>query len=179
MKIRISTCLLVMATAATTATAGTNLSVNVNLGAPVVVAAPAPPPPQQPAPVVTLDVAPRFIMSSELGFHVSVGVPYDIVYIGQDYYLNRDGRWYRSGYYNGPWESVRHKQLPPGLRKRKLEEIRHQRDNEYRRYERDHDRGKWHEPVRHDEGKHHGKQKDGRDDRDHDDNGKHKGHHKD
>jgi len=150
-----------------------NFNLNVNVGVPVV-AAPAPPlpppplpPPPPGAPQVVLEAAPRFILSPALGFYVSVGVPYDIVFIDNHYYLNRDGRWYRSGRYNGPWAEVQRKRLPPGLRKHRYEEIRRYRDDEYRRYE--HDRGqyhgRWHEPGRYGHDKHN--------------HGKHRGHHRD
>jgi hypothetical protein len=69
---------------------------------------------------------------------VAVGVPHDIFYYGNIYYLYRDSRWYRGDYYNGPWRHVERRSLPPGLRKHKFERIRHYRDEEYRRY-RDHD----------------------------------------
>lgn len=147
-----------------------SFNLNVNVGLPVVAApAPVPPAPVLPppgAPQVVLEVVPRFILSPVLGFYVSVGIPYDIVLIDNHYYLNRDGRWYRSGRYDGPWAEVRRKRLPPGLRKHRYEDIRRYRDEEYRRYEhdRDHYRGRWHEPGKHGHDKH--------------DNGKHRGHHK-
>lgn len=139
-----------------------NFNLNVNVGVPVVAAPASPPPPPPGAPRVMLEAAPRFIMSPALGFYVSVGVPYDIVFIDSYYYLNRDGRWYRSGRYNGPWAEVHRKRLPPGLRKHRYEDIRRYRDNEYRRYEHDrgHYRGRWHEPGRHGHDKQdHGKQR--------------------
>lgn len=102
-----------------------------------------------PPPEIVIEAAPRFIFSPELGFHVSVGVPYDIVYIGDQYYLYNNGYYYRSRYYNGPWVGVESRRLPPGLRRHKYQEIRRFRDVEYRRYEgnREHYRGRWHNPA--------------------------------
>lgn len=129
------------------------VNVDVNVGVPAVVVPAVPVQPQ-----VVLDVAPRFILSPALGFYVSVGIPYDIVYIGNSYYLNQGGHWYHGPYYNGPWKGVGPKRLPPGLRKHRFGEIRRYRDEEYRRFEHDrgHYGGKWHAPARHDNGRHGG-----------------------
>lgn len=128
-----------------------------------------------PPPGIVIEIAPSFIYAPALGFHVSVGVPYDIVYIGKSYYLYNNGYYYRSRYYNGPWVGVETRHLPPGLRKHRFEEVRRFRDVEYRRYEgdRDHYRGRWHRPAerhghgddrRHGEGGHgRGGHDDGRD----------------
>lgn len=99
-------------------------------------------------PSIVVETAPRFIFAPDLGFYVSVGAPYDIVYVGNNYYLYHNGYYYRSGNYNGPWVGVGPRFLPPGLRKHKYEQIRHFRDREFQRYERDHDhyRGRWHNP---------------------------------
>ncbi|HEY4745367.1 MAG TPA: hypothetical protein VIH45_11955, partial [Desulfuromonadaceae bacterium] len=49
----------------------------------------------------------------------------------------------------GPWVRVESRRLPPLLHKYRYEQIRHQRDVEFRRYEkdRDHYRGRWYEPA--------------------------------
>lgn len=147
MKRSLAVALTIVATTSSVALAregGVNL--NINLGVPVI-AEPAPPPPQ---PQVILSAAPRFIFSPFLGMYVSVGIPYDIVYIGDAYYLYQGGFWYRGPYYNGPWVRVGSRGLPPGLRKHRFEQIRHYRDEEFRRYDRDreHYRGRWYEPGR-------------------------------
>jgi len=117
--------------------ANAEVSVNVNVGIPVVpVAVPAIPGPPQ----IVLSAPPEFVMPSALGFYVAVGVPYDIFYVGNTYYLYRDNGWYRAPYYNGPWRGVERRHLPPGLRKHKFERIRYYRDEEYRHYRGDHDR---------------------------------------
>lgn len=169
MKRSLTIALALAVTAASAALAregGVNL--NINLGVPVITE-PAPPPPQ---PRVVLRAAPRFIFSPFLGMYVSVGVPYDIVYIGNDYYLYQDGFWYRGPYYNGPWVRVESRRLPPGLHKYRFEQIRHYRDEEFRRYERDreHYRGQWHEPGRREEHRDHGEHGG-----EHGDHGEHRG----
>jgi hypothetical protein len=135
------------------ASADAELHVNLNVGVPPVVVQPAPPPvvyapTPAPEPEVYFDTAPQFIFSPALGFYVAVGVPYDVVYIGNRYYLNRGGYWYSAPYYNGPWVVTRRGYLPPGLRRHRFEEIRYYRDVEYRGYMRDreHYRGRWHAP---------------------------------
>ena len=148
--------LLVVAGVAT-AQAGVNLSVH--LGVPVV--APAPPvvpvtysgypagsPWQVVQPDIYLDEAPSFIYSPNLGFHVSVGIPYDIAYINNSYYLYRGGSWYLAPSYSGPWSMVSYRRLPPPLHRHRYEQIRHYRDHEYRSYlhDRDRYRGNWHHP---------------------------------
>lgn len=112
------------------------VNVNVNVGVPVV---PAPIPVPVPPPLV-LPAPPEFIFPPALGFYVAVGVPHDLFRVNGVYYLYRDNSWYRGTYYNGPWRHVEHRHLPPGLRKHKYERIRHYRDEEYRRYQHDHDR---------------------------------------
>ena len=115
--------------------AGVNIGINVGIPAPL------------PSSVV-IQTAPEFIYSPQLGFHVSVGSPYDIVYIGNDYYLYNNGYYYRSHDYNGPWVGVEGRRLPPGLRKHRYDEVRRYRDGEYRKYNRDreHYNGRWYRP---------------------------------
>ncbi len=117
------------------ARAGVN--VDVNIGVPV-------------APQVVIDTTPRFIFSPALGFYVSVGIPYDIVYFDHVYYLHNGDYWYSSHYYNGPWVIIRHQHVPMWLRKHRIQQIRHYRDMEYQHYERDrkHYRGRWYHPAR-------------------------------
>jgi len=149
---------LLVVAAAATAQAGMNVSVHI--GVPVV--APAPPvvvpvtypsyPAGSPWPVVQqeiyLDEPPSFIYSPNLGFYVSVGIPYDIAYVDNSYYLYRGGNWYLAPAYTGPWNIVSYRRLPPVLHKHRYEQIRHYRDYEYRSYlrDRDHYRGNWHRP---------------------------------
>jgi hypothetical protein len=115
--------------------ANAEVNVNVNVGVPLPPPLPFPEPPR-----IVLPAPPEFIMPPILGFYVAVGVPHDIVYIDNTYYLYRDNRWYRGPYYNGPWRYVERRQLPPGLRRHKFERIRYYRDEEYHRYRGDHDR---------------------------------------
>lgn len=97
---------------------------------------------------IYLEEPPEFIYPRELGFYVAVGVPYDIYLVGSRYYLYQDGYWYQGSYYNGPWRQVERRHLPPGLRKHKHNRIRHYRDVEYRRYDRnrEHYKGRYFQP---------------------------------
>lgn len=110
------------------------VNVNVNLGVPV-------PPPGRVVvgapPGVLFEAPPLFLVPRELGFHVGVDMPYDIVFASNYYYLYYGNRWYRSGYYNGPWVKVRYESLPRQVRKHKMERIHHYRDDEYRVYSRE------------------------------------------
>jgi hypothetical protein len=161
----------ILAAGAATAHAGVDFNVSVGIPAqpvyvpppqPVYVPAPQPQPvyapqptayyppePPQPAPVdVVIDEPPQFIYSPNLGFYVTVGTPYDMIYLNNGYYLNRGGYWYYSPSYWGPWNFVQSRRLPPVLHRYRYEQIRHYRDREYRHYmrDRDHYRGAWYRP---------------------------------
>jgi outer membrane lipoprotein SlyB len=130
---------------------------------PVVIAPPPPPPapvevaqePEQypPPPEVYVDEAPQFIYSPALNLYVAVGVPYDLVYTGVDYLYFSGGRWYRSPYYNGPWSLAARSNFPQVLVRYRIDNIRHYRDVEFRRYEHDraHYDGRFHRPGFHGE----------------------------
>ena len=133
---------LVLVIAAMAAASSAQAEVNVNIGVPaprVVVSAP---------PAVMFDVAPHFIAPSRLGFYVGVDTPYDIFLISDVYYLYYGNRWLRARHHNGPWVEVPYRQLPPGIRKHRIEQIRSYRDREYRVYraDRDHYRGRHFRP---------------------------------
>ena len=106
------------------------VNVNVNVGEPALPAPPAP---------LVLQAPPEFIFPPELGFYVAVGVPHNIVYIDDTYYLFWNNSWFRGPYFNGPWRFVWPRQLPFELRKHKFERIRFYRDEEYRRFQGGHD----------------------------------------
>jgi len=154
------TVLLLVVVVAGAATAHARVNVSVNIGIPVAVAPVPQPvvvagyPDESPwtavQPELVFDEPPRFIYSRNLGFHVSVGVPYDIAYVNNGYYLYRGGSWYLAPAYYGPWSMVSQRRLPPGLRNHRYEQIRQYRDYEYRSYmrDRDHYRGTWHQPHR-------------------------------
>jgi hypothetical protein len=125
--------------AASAALAETNVNISIGVPGPTVVVPPPPPPPQTrvvvSAPPVGLFVtAPLFVVPSQLGFYVGVDTTYDIFYSSDYYYLYYGNGWHRSRYYNGPWTVVPYKQLPPGIRKHRIERIREYRDHEYRVY---------------------------------------------
>ncbi|ABK99870.1 hypothetical protein [Pelobacter propionicus] len=121
------------------ALAGVNVNVNLGIPAPVVVAAP---------PAVVFASPPLFLVPPSLGIYVGVGIPYDIVYVDDFYYLNYRNAWYRSNHYNGPWAGVRQERLPLVVRRQGVEYIRVRRDREYQGYRRDHDhyRGRYFRP---------------------------------
>ncbi len=135
-----------LALGASAAWAG-NVGVDLNLRLgnqppPVVVPAPvAPPVPVIVQPqVVSIEEDVHFVYPSQLGFFVAVGVPYDLFYVRNSYYLCRDGRWFRAPGSHGPWLAMRHRDLPPGLRKHDIERIRAYRSAEYDIYRHDRDR---------------------------------------
>ena len=111
---------------------------------------PAPPPTQvivqEPAPpaIVTIDNDVDFVYPARLGFYVAVGVPYDLFYVRDNYYLFRDGRWFMARGSRGPWVATHYRELPPGLRRHDMERIRAYRSAEHNIYrrDRDHYRGK-------------------------------------
>jgi uncharacterized protein YcfJ len=90
-----------------------------------------------PPPEVYIDEAPQFVYSTELNLYVAVGVPYDLVYTGSDYFYFYGGRWYRGPYYNGPWVLADRRHFPPVLLRFGIDQIRYYRGVEFRRYERD------------------------------------------
>jgi hypothetical protein len=93
----------------------------------------------QPAPVFNIEEDVHFVSPAPLGFYVAVGVPYDLFYVQNSYYICRDGRWFRAPGSHGPWAVTQFRDLPPGLRKHKLERIRAYRNAEYDIYRRDRD----------------------------------------
>jgi len=133
---------LVTAVIAAASSAQAEVHVNVNVGVPaprVVVSAP---------PAVHFDVAPLFVAPSRLGFYVGVDTPYDIIFSSDFYYLYYGNSWHRARHHNGPWIQVPYRQLPPGIRRHRIEQIRSYRDREYRVYrnDRDHYRGRHFRP---------------------------------
>jgi hypothetical protein len=95
-------------------------------------------------PVIVLDSRPDFVYVPPLGFSVSVGGRYDVLFFDDTYYVRRNGKWYSASRYRGPWDSVSKHDLPDRIRQFSWEEIRRLRDREYR----DHDRQYWEERNR-------------------------------
>lgn len=140
MKKTVPVLVIAILTAASAAVAETNISVQIGVPSPrVIVSAP---------PAVRFEVAPLFIAPSRLGLYVGVDTPYDIVYSSDYYYLYYGNSWHRSGHHNGPWVEVPYRELPPAIRKHRIETIRSYRDREYRVYrdDRDHYRGRHFKP---------------------------------
>jgi len=101
-----------------------------------------------PPPEVSVEETPQFIYSPALNMYVAVGVPYDLVYTGSEYFYYYGGRWYRGPYYNGPWVFAARRYFPPVLLRHRIDYIRHYRDLEFRRFEHDrtHYDGRFHRP---------------------------------
>jgi len=142
------------ASQAVSSMAGVNVGINVG-GPPVVVAppprpqivTPAPPPMRGGVPNVVFNSQPRFIFSPDLGFYVTIGAPYDMVYMDNSYYFNSGGLWYTGPSYSGPWRVARGSALPRALR-RNQNKIGYYRDREYQMYQKNPGRyrGKLYEP---------------------------------
>ena len=99
-------------------------------------------------PPIVIAQPPDFLYPPELGFGVAVGVPYDMFYFDNAYFVLRGGGWYRTSYYGGDWVRVRPRDLPPEFRRHNLARIHAYRDREYRGYVRDreHYRGRYFRP---------------------------------
>jgi hypothetical protein len=123
--------------------------VGLNIGLPWVVAS-APVPAPVPAPAyaypgnsyeeVVTEQAPEFVQPPELGFYVAVGVPYDLFFYNNSYWICRGNIWYNSAYYNGPWNQIYYTNIPYVFNRLPFERIHHYRDSYYGRYQRD---GAW------------------------------------
>lgn len=85
---------------------------------------------------VVIDEPPEFVLPPELGFYVAVGVPYDLFFLNNVYYICRDNIWYSSPYYYGPWSRIYYNNIPYALSRFPFERIRHFRDDYYGRYQR-------------------------------------------
>lgn len=114
--------------------------VGLNVGLPWVVApAPVPPPayayPDTAYEPAMLEDAPEFVQPPELGFYVAVGVPYDLYFYNNSYWVNRGNIWYSSAYYNGPWSRTYYNDVPYVFNRFPFERIRHYRDSYYGRYQ--------------------------------------------
>ncbi len=101
-------------------------------------------------PPIVVQEPPMFLVPPELGFQVAVGVAFDMFRIDGRFYTCRDGHWYVAPYYDGPWEGIGPRQLPPGLAKKRYVEIIRYRDAEYARYrkEKHHYHGKSYRPEK-------------------------------
>ena len=86
-----------------------------------------------------IEVRPDFIYLDDYGFSVSYGGAYDVVYYGDYYFVYRDGYWYRSQDYRGPWGRINNADLPSQIGRHNWNDIHNRRDIEYR----NHDRGFW------------------------------------
>ena len=78
--------------------------------------------------------APNLLFVPQLGFYVSVGLPYDLLFFDNFYYVYHNDHWYHSQYYRGPWVVVKHNRLPRAIKKHRWHTIRDYCDREYRRH---------------------------------------------
>lgn len=69
-----------------------------------------------------------------LGYFVSYGSPFDILFLDNFYYLHRYGHWYRSSSYGGPWIVIQSHRLPSRIRKHPWKTIYQYRDREYKKH---------------------------------------------
>ncbi len=91
---------------------------------------------------VLIEEPPDFIQPPEVGFYIAAGVPYDLYFSSNLFYLYSGSIWYTSSYYNGPWSKANHNRIPSAIRSYPRERIHFYRDN----YSRSHkDNGKWQE----------------------------------
>jgi hypothetical protein len=81
-----------------------------------------------------MEEPPLFIEPPELGFHVAVGIPQNIFFVGNTYYLFRNNAWFAAPHYRGPWVVTRYNALPWKLRRYPFERVRYYRDAGYRHY---------------------------------------------
>ena len=105
------------------------------------------------APRVVINEPPVFIFSPPLGFFVAVGVPYDLFYCNNFYYLCRDHLWYGAPNYFGPWGIIDFDFLPGEIRRHHFESILRVRDDEFRRFRHEGDRfrGRFFRPTKREE----------------------------
>lgn len=81
-----------------------------------------------------VEEAPVFVMPPELGFYVAVGIPYDLFFVNNVYYVCRGDIWYSSPYYNGPWTRIYYSDIPVLFSRYPFERIRYYRDHYYNHY---------------------------------------------
>ncbi len=105
-----------------------DFNVGVNVGVPAA--------PVYAAPPVTIAEPPEFVGPPQLGFYVAVGVPYDLYFYSNRYWLWRGGGWYSAPFYNGPWVTAGIGSVPYEIRRFPVERVHYYRDNYYRRYHR-------------------------------------------
>ncbi|MGB7510406.1 MAG: hypothetical protein WBP54_03850 [Pelodictyon phaeoclathratiforme] len=88
------------------------------------------------SPAVVVDRSPDFIYLDDYGLAVSWGWNYDVIRYDGLYFIYRDGGWFRSPSFRGPWSRVRNWDLPYQIRRHNWNDIRRRRDLEYRKQDR-------------------------------------------
>lgn len=119
--------------AVSAAASGINLDLNVHLG-------------DRAAKPLIVSAAPLFLESATLGLQVSVGTPDAIFHGNGRYFLFRHRLWLVAPSYEGPWRTIRHDRLPPGLARRNNRDILALRQAESERYKHGHYHGRTFRP---------------------------------
>jgi hypothetical protein len=79
-----------------------DVDVHVNLGVP-------------PPPVITYEREPEVVLVPRTRVYYSSAPDYDLFRYGDAWYVNRDGYWYRSHSYRGPFAYVRYDAVPRAI----------------------------------------------------------------
>lgn len=116
--IAVAACAVLLQTV-TVAQAGVNFNINVG------------------GPPITITDAPDFLFPPGLSFGIAVGLPYDLFYLADSYFVYRGGGWYRAPAYGEKWVRVPYRHLPHELRRYKIRQLREFRDREYRDFRKD------------------------------------------
>lgn len=83
-------------------TARADVDVHINLGVP-------------PPPVVVYEQEPKVVLVPRSRVYYAPSPDYDLFRYGNEWYVNRDGYWYSSRSYRGPFVSVRYEQVPRAI----------------------------------------------------------------
>lgn len=83
---------------------------------------------------VVIEEPPDFFQPPEVSFYIAAGVPYDLYFSSNIYYLYSGSIWYTSSYYNGPWKKAHHNYIPSAIRSYPRERIHYYKDNYSRRH---------------------------------------------
>lgn len=83
---------------------------------------------------VVIQEPPDFIQPPEVGFYIATGVPYDLYFSSNLFYLYSGSVWYTSSYYNGPWTKAHQNRIPYAIRSYPREKIHYYRDDYSKRH---------------------------------------------
>jgi hypothetical protein len=115
-----------------------DVHIGINVPPPPVVAFPAPPP------VV--------VVPNTHVYYVPDVTDYDMYHVGHYWYVNRDGYWYRSRAYGGPFAFVEYEHVPHELIVVPVEYGKHPKyPKDYEHWKKHHDKHKKHKDKHHDD----------------------------